>query len=66
MNKKELYHFLPSLVFLIVLGILALLAGLNIAFRVARAFAGRVGEVPPVVLAGEPFTADELTAWLVR
>ena len=25
MNKKELYHFLPSLVFLIVLGILALL-----------------------------------------
>ena len=34
--------------------------------RVARAFAGRVGDVPAVVLAGEPYDAEELTAWLVR
>ena len=32
--------------------------------RVARAFAGRVGDVPAVVLAGEPYDAEELTAWL--
>ncbi|MDT0351229.1 Hsp70 family protein [Pseudonocardia charpentierae] len=34
--------------------------------RVVRGFPGRIGDDVPMVLAGEPWAPEELTAWLVR
>ena len=34
--------------------------------RVVRGFPGRIGDDVPMLLAGEPWAPEELTAWLVR
>ena len=34
--------------------------------RVVEGFPGRIGDGEPLLLAGEPWAAEELTAWLVR
>ena len=70
MNKKELYHFLPSLVFLVVLGVLALLLffgpDTDYSANEKRYLAGRPEITVSNILKGktqeelEEFTADQI------
>ena len=70
MNKKELYHFLPSLVFLVVLGIMALILlfgpDKDYSANEKRYLAGRPEATLSNILKGktqeelEEFTADQI------